>query len=170
LYHTNENVFTVSADEPTKAELKTLHKTIKKVNDDLNRFSWNTVVSTCMIAVNELTEQKCNKRAILEPLAVLISPYAPHLAEELWERLGHSESVTIAEWPALNEAFLQDDDFEYPVSFNGKTRFFISLPVDMSASDVEKAALAHEKAVTFLEGKTPKKVIVVPKRIVNIVI
>lgn len=170
LYHTAENVFSVSTEEPTKAELKTLHKTIKKVNDDLNRFSWNTVVSTCMIAVNELTEQKCNKRAILEPLAVLISPYAPHLAEELWERLGHTESVTVAAWPELNEAFLQDDDFEYPVSFNGKTRFFISLPVDMAPADVEKAALAHEKAVAFLEGKTPKKVIVVPKRIVNIVI
>jgi leucyl-tRNA synthetase len=170
LYHNAENVFEVSDAEPTKAELKTLHKTIKKVTDDLQRFSWNTVVSTCMIAVNELTEQKSNKRSVLEPLVILVAPYAPHIAEELWEKLGHIESVTGVEWPKFDEAHLQDDAFEYPVSFNGKTRFFISLPIDMSAADVEKAALSHEKAAQWLEGKTPKKVIVVPKRIVNVVL
>lgn len=170
LYHGQENEFNVVDAEPTKAELKTLHKTIKKVGEDLQRFSWNTVVSTCMIGVNELTEQKCNKRSILEPLVVLVAPYAPHIAEELWEKLGHSTSINDAAWPAFDEKHLQDDNFDYPVSFNGKTRYFISLPIDMPAADVEKAALAHEKAEQYLEGKTPKKIIVVPKRIVNIVV
>lgn len=170
LYHNGENVFTLSEEAATKAELKVLHKTIKKINDDLNRFSWNTVVSTCMIAVNELTDLKCNKRSILEPLAILISPYAPHIAEELWERLGHSESVTIAAWPALEEQHLQDDSFEYPVSFNGKTRYFVTMPIDATPADVQAAALAHEKAAHWLEGKEPKKIIVVPKRIVNVVV
>ena len=123
-----------------------------------------------MIGVNELTEQKCNKRSILEPLVILVAPYAPHIAEELWEKLGHTTSINDAAWPAFDEKHLQDDSFDYPVSFNGKTRYFISLPIDMSAADVEKAALAHEKAEQYLEGKTPKKVIVVPKRIVNIVV
>jgi len=170
LYHGQENQFNVIDAEPTKEELKTLHKTIKKVGEDLQRFSWNTVVSTCMIGVNEFTEQKCNKRSILEPLVILVAPYAPHLAEELWEKLGHSTSINDAAWPAFDEKHLQDDNFDYPVSFNGKTRYFISLPIDMPAAEVEKAALAHEKAEQYLEGKTPKKVIVVPKRIVNIVI
>ena len=170
LYHGQENQFNVIDAEPTKEELKTLHKTIKKVGEDLQRFSCNTVVSTCMIGVNEFTEQKCNKRSILEPLVILVAPYAPHLAEELWEKLGHSTSINDAAWPAFDEKHLQDDNFDYPVSFNGKTRYFISLPIDMPAAEVEKAALAHEKAEQYLEGKTPKKVIVVPKRIVNIVI
>ncbi len=170
LYHGQENQFNVVDAEPTKEELKTLHKTIKKVGEDLQRFSWNTVVSTCMIGVNELTEQKCNKRSILEPLVVLVAPYAPHIAEELWEKLGHSTSINDAAWPAFDEKHLQDDNFDYPVSFNGKTRYFISLPIDMPAADVEKAALAHEKAEQYLEGKSPKKIIVVPKRIVNIVV
>jgi len=170
LYHNASNEFAVSAEEPTKAELKTLHKTIKKINDDLNRFSWNTVVSTCMIAVNELTDLKCNKRSILEPLAIMISPYAPHIAEELWEKLGYTSSITIASWPQLNEQFLQDDAFEYPVSFNGKTRYFVSMPIDATPAEVQAAALAHEKAAHWLEGKEPKKIIVVPKRIVNVVV
>lgn len=170
LYHNASNEFVVSAEEPTKAELKTLHKTIKKINDDLNRFSWNTVVSTCMIAVNELTDLKCNKRSILEPLAILISPYAPHIAEELWEKLGYTSSITIASWPQLNEQFLQDDAFDYPVSFNGKTRYFVSMPIDATPAEVQAAALAHEKAAHWLEGKEPKKIIVVPKRIVNVVV
>ena len=170
LYHGQENQFNVFDAEPTKEELKTLHKTIKKVGEDLQRFSWNTVVSTCMIGVNELTEQKCNKRSILEPLVILVAPYAPHIAEELWEKLGHSTSINDAAWPAFDEKHLQDDNFDYPVSFNGKTRYFISLPIDMPAAEVEKAALAHEKAEQYLEGKSPKKIIVVPKRIVNIVV
>lgn len=170
LYHNQANECSVSDEAATKAELKVLHKTIKKINDDLNRFSWNTVVSSCMIAVNELTDLKCNKREILEPLTVLISPYAPHLAEELWERLGKSGSVTVAAWPEFNASYLEDDAFDYPVSFNGKTRFFISLPTNLGKEEIEKAALSHEKAAQYLDGKSPKKVIVVPKKIVNIVI
>lgn len=170
LYHNAENTFSVTDEEASKAELKVLHKTIKKINDDLQRFSWNTVVSTCMIAVNELTDLKCNKRAILEPLAILISPYAPHIAEELWEKLGHNDTITTQKWPVLNQDYLQDDSFEYPVSFNGKTRFFVNMPISASVQEVEAAALNHEKAIQWLEGKAPKKVIVVPKRIVNIVV
>lgn len=170
LYHNAANEFSITDEEATKAELKVLHKTIKKINDDLNRFSWNTVVSTCMIAVNELTDLKCNKRSILEPLAILISPYAPHIAEELWEKLGHTSSITIASWPELNEQHLQDDAFDYPVSFNGKTRYFVSMPIDATPAEVQSAALSHEKAAHWLEGKEPKKIIVVPKRIVNVVV
>jgi leucyl-tRNA synthetase len=169
LFHDQDNNLVVSNDEPTKAEWRTLHKTIKKTTEDLNRFSWNTVVSNLMICVNELQEQKCNKRAVLEPLCVLLSPYAPHTAEELWQQLGHSESVTEAIWPAYDEKMLQDDDFEYPVSFNGKTRFFIPLPVALSQEEVTKAVMAHEQTAKYLEGKEPKKIIVVPKRIVNVV-
>lgn len=169
LFHDQDNNLVVSNEEPTKGEWRTLHKTIKKTTEDLNRFSWNTVVSNLMICVNELQEQKCNKRAVLEPLCVLLSPYAPHTAEELWQQLGHAESVTEASWPAYDEKMLQDDDFEYPVSFNGKTRFFIPLPVALSQEEVTKAVMAHDQTAKYLEGKEPKKIIVVPKRIVNVV-
>jgi len=173
LYHNGNNEFAVSDEEPSMNELKTLHKTIKKVTDDLNRFSWNTVVSTMMIAVNELTEQKSNKRSVLEPLCVLLSPYAPHIAEELWQKLNAEtssfSSVAGALWPLLQEEHLKDDAFEYPVSFNGKTRFFISLPVEMPVAEVENAVLSHEQTAKYLAGKSPKKIIVVPQRIVNVV-
>jgi len=170
LFHDKENAFSVSSEAASKEELRTLHKTIRKVTEDLNRYSWNTVVSTLMIAVNELTEQKSNKRSVLEPLCILLSPYAPHMAEELWEKLGFGETITGAPWPAWDESLLADDDFSYPVSFNGKTRFFISLPVEMPKEQVTEAVLSHEQAAKYLEGKTPKKVIVVPNRIVNVVI
>ncbi len=170
LSHERENIFNVSDDAPTKAELKTLHTAIKKVTEDLNRYSWNTVVSTLMICVNELTEQKCNKRSVIETLCILLSPYAPHMAEEMWELLGHNTSVTDATWPVFNEDFLKENDFDYPVSFNGKTRFTILLGVELSVEDVTKAVLAHEQTVKYLEGKEPKKIIVVPKRIVNVVV
>jgi leucyl-tRNA synthetase len=169
LFHDKSNAFAVSDDAPTKEELKTLHKTIKKVTEDLNRYSWNTVVSTMMIGVNELTELQCNKRAVLEPMCVLLSPYAPHMAEELWEKLGHSASITEVPWPAFDEAYLTESSFDYPVSFNGKTRFFVSLPVDWSQEQVTAAVMEHEGTAKYLEGKAPKKVIVVPKRIVNVV-
>jgi len=168
LFLNGENI-EVSTEEPTKAELKVLHKTIKKITEDLERFSWNTVVSGFMIATNELTDLKCNKRAILEPLVVMLAPYAPHLSEELWELLGHTGSVTQAPWPVAEAQYLEDDEFEYPVSFNGKTRFFLPLPATMDAKSVEAQVLAHESTAKYLEGKTPKKIIVVPKRIVNIV-
>ncbi len=170
LAHDSNNVFSVSDTEPTKAELKTLHTAIKKVSEDLNRYSWNTVVSTLMICVNELTEQKSNNRQVIETLSILISPYAPHFAEEIWELLGHSTSVTDAAWPTFNEEYLKESEFDYPVSFNGKTRFTILLGVELSQDEVTKAVLAHEQTAKYLEGKEPKKIIVVPKRIVNVVV
>jgi len=159
----------VTNDEPTKAELKTLHKTIKKVIEDIERFSFNTSVSTFMICVNELTDAKCNKRAILEPLLICLSPYAPHITEELWKQLGHTESIAFANFPEFNEAYLVDDAFNYPVSFNGKMRFNIELGATLTPQEVEAAVMQHENTAKYLEGKQPKKVIVVPKKIVNIV-
>jgi leucyl-tRNA synthetase len=169
LFQTDEGQWLVNQDAADKKSLQTLHRTIKKVTDDLNRHSWNTVVSTLMIAVNEWTEQKCHQQEVLESLVVLLSPYAPHLAEELWSKLGHKETVTIAQWPEAIAAFLEDDVFSYPVSFNGKTRFNIDLDANMDAKAVEEAVMGHEKTAHYLEGKAPKKVIVVPKRIINIV-
>jgi leucyl-tRNA synthetase len=170
LYHNEQNEFEVSQDESNKAELKILHQTIKKVADDIERFSFNTTVSQFMICVNELTEQKCNKQAILEPLTILISSFAPHIAEELWQNLGHEESITYASFPEFIEAHVVENNFSYPVSFNGKMRFKIELPISMSPKEVEAEVLAHPDAHKWLQGNPPKKVIVVPKRIVNVVI
>ncbi|WP_299114644.1 DUF559 domain-containing protein [uncultured Winogradskyella sp.] len=155
--------------EPTKDNLKTLHKTIKKVEEDIENFSFNTSVSTFMIAVNELTAQKCTSKDILEPLLVLISPYAPHIAEELWERLGNSESISTAPFPKFEEKYLVESSKNYPISFNGKMRFTMELPLDLSKDDIEAAVMANEKTQEQLQGRTPKKVIVVPGKIVNIV-
>ncbi|WP_420323048.1 leucine--tRNA ligase [Flagellimonas sp.] len=155
--------------QPTAENLKTLHKTIKKVEEDIENFSFNTSVSTFMICVNELTAQKCTSKAILEPLAVLVSPYAPHIAEELWEKLGHSKSISEATFPKFEEKYLVESSKEYPISFNGKMRFKLELPLDMGKEDIEKAVMAHEKTLSQLQGRTPKKVIVVPGKIVNIV-
>ncbi len=168
LYY-NGDQFSVSDEEPTKDELKTLHKTIKKVEEDIENFSFNTSVSTFMIAVNELTTQKCNKRAILEPLLVLVSPYAPHIAEELWSQLGHTTSIATEAFPIFDKSHLVESTKVYPISFNGKTRFTLELPLDMSKEEIEKTVMAHEKTVAQLQGRTPKKVIVVPGRIINIV-
>ncbi|MGG6229908.1 leucine--tRNA ligase [Tenacibaculum sp. SDUM215027] len=166
---TDENGINVSDAEPTKDELKTLHKTIKKVEEDIENFSFNTSVSTFMIAVNELTALKCNKRAILEPLLVLISPYAPHIAEELWSQLGHSESIATVAFPIFEEKHLVESSKNYPVSFNGKMRFTLELPLDMSKDEIEKTVMAHEKTQQQLAGREPKKVIIVPGKIINIV-
>ncbi|REH56524.1 leucyl-tRNA synthetase [Tenacibaculum gallaicum] len=166
---TDENGINVSDAEPTKDELKTLHKTIKKVEEDIENFSFNTSVSTFMIAVNELTALKCNKRAILEPLLVLISPYAPHIAEELWSQLGHSESIATVAFPIFEEKHLIESSKNYPVSFNGKMRFTLELPLDMSKDEIEKTVMAHEKTQQQLAGREPKKVIIVPGKIINIV-
>lgn len=154
----------------SKAELKSLHKTIKKITEDIERFSFNTSVSNFMICVNELTEQKCNKRAILEPLLILISPYAPHIAEELWSALGHKESIAFAPFPEVNESYLVDDSFTYPISFNGKMRLNIELSTNLTVQEIEKEVLSREEVQKYLEGKTPKKVIIVPKKIVNFVV
>ena len=160
----------ISDEAPTKEELKVLHKTIKKITDDIERYSFNTSVSNFMICINELTDLKCNKRAILEPLAIVIAPYAPHIAEELWAKLGHKESITYAEFPVYKEEYLTETSFNYPVSFNGKTRFFHELELSLSKEDIEKEVLALEQTKKYLEGKSPKKIIVVPNKIVNVVI
>ncbi|WP_072875966.1 leucine--tRNA ligase [Flagellimonas taeanensis] len=159
----------VTEAEPTADNLKTLHKTIKKVEEDIENFSFNTSVSTFMICVNELTAQKCTSRAILEPLAVLVSPYAPHIAEELWERLGHTESIAEVPFPKFEGKYLVESSKEYPISFNGKMRFKLEFPTDMDSKAIEAAVLAHEKTQEQLQGRAPKKVIVVPGKIVNIV-
>ena len=168
LYH-NEAEFVVSNDKATADSLKTLHKTIKKVTEDIEEFSFNTSVSTFMICVNELTAQKCNSREILEPLAVLIAPYAPHIAEELWQKLGNTDSVSDAVYPIYEEKYLVESTKNYPISFNGKMRFTLELPLDMGKDEIEKAVLEHENTKRQLDGRTPKKVIVVPGKIVNIV-
>jgi leucyl-tRNA synthetase len=160
----------VTEIEPTKGELKTLHKMIKKITEDIERFSFNTSVSNFMICVNELTEAKCNKRAILEPLLICLSPYAPHITEELWEKLGHKESIALATFPMHNEEYLVDDSFTYPISFNGKMRLNIELPATLTVAEIEKEVMSREEVQKYLEGKTPKKIIIVPKKIVNIVI
>ena len=163
------DTFSVSEEEPTKEELKILHTLIKKVIYDIENFSFNTSVSQFMIAVNELQKLKCNKRSILEPLAVLISPYAPHVCEELWSLLGNAESIDFAPFPALNEAYLVEDEIEYPVSFNGKMRFKLSLSAELSKEEIEEIVMKDEKVIQQLDGAKPKKIIVVPKKIINIV-
>ena len=169
LVHDDENNFLVSDDKPTQENHKTLHKTIKKVEEEINRHSFNTVVSTFMICVNELTEQKCNSREIVSDFTILLSSYAPHISEEIWNKLGNENSVTIAEFPKFNESYLVEDQINYPVSFNGKMRFKILLDAELTKDEVEDEVMKHEKTAHYLEGKSPKKVIVVPKRIVNIV-
>jgi leucyl-tRNA synthetase len=165
----DENGLVVTEKEPSKESLKTLHKTIKKVTEDIDNFSFNTSVSSFMIAVNELTAQNCHERAILEPLTVLISPYAPHIAEELWEKLGHQDSVAKVIYPKFDEKYLVESEKEYPVSFNGKMRFTINLSLDLSKEEIEKAVLSDDRTLKQLEGRQPKKVIIVPGKIVNIV-
>jgi len=164
------DTFVVSDEEPTKAEYKVLHTLIKKVVYDVENFSFNTSVSSFMIAVNELQKLKCNKRAILEPLAVIISPYAPHICEELWSLLGHHESVEYVKFPELNETYLVEDEIEYPVSFNGKMKFKLPLSVTLTAGEIEAIILKDERVLNFLGGQIPKKMIIVPKKIINIVL
>jgi leucyl-tRNA synthetase len=170
LFHDEAGNVKLSDAEPSKEELKSLHKTIKKVEEDINRFSFNTTVSTFMICVNELSVLKCNKKAILSDLTIVIAPYAPHIAEELWQVLGHTESIFKANYPLFNEAYLAEDVFEYPISINGKLRAKMTFSVDTTPSDIEKSVLASEQVQKWTEGKIPKKVIVVPKKIVNVVI
>jgi len=171
LFHDGEGNFVVSDEAPSRAELKALHKIIKKVEDDIERFSFNTSVSSFMICVNELTDLKCNKRAILEQLCIVLQPYAPHITEELWELLGHAPgTLSNASYPAFNPDYLVESEFAYPVSVNGKTRTNLTLPLDLAQSDVEKAVLANEDVQRYLEGKPVKKVIYVKGRIVNVVV
>ena len=168
LYIVND-VFSVSEEEPTNEEYKVLHKTIKKVEEDIANFSFNTSVSTFMIAVNELTVLKCNKRKILEPLAIIIEPYAPHIAEELWKNLGYTTSISMADFPEFKPEYLVESSKEYPVSFNGKMRFKIVLPLDLTVKEIEDIVMKHERTQEQLQGRSPKKVIIVPGKIINIV-
>jgi len=170
LYHLGaDGAFYVSDNQATNEEYKTLHKTIKKVEEDIENFSFNTSVSTFMIAVNELTVLKCNKRTILEPLAILIEPYAPHIAEELWQKLGHYESISTANFPLFDPKYLVESSKVYPISFNGKMKFTLELPLDLTKEAIEKAVMAHEKTQQNLQGRIPKNIIIVPGKIVNIV-
>lgn len=170
LYHNGENEsFFVSDEVATKEEMKVLHQVIKKVDEDVNNFSFNTSVSNFMIAVNELTKLNCNKRQVLEPLIVLISPYAPHIAEELWEKLGHTESISYAQFPVFDAKWLVEDSKEYPVSFNGKMRFKLELPMDLTKEQIQEIVMADERTIKQLDGRTPKNVIIVPGKIINIV-
>jgi leucyl-tRNA synthetase len=170
LYHDFDNNFLVTEGQPSGQELKVLHKTINKIQEDTERFSFNTAVSAFMICVNELSELKCSNRQILNELTILMAPYAPHIAEELWSLLGNQESVTTADFPVYNPAFTVENTFNYPVSFNGKLRFTLELPLGIPVPEIEKAAIAAPEAVKWLDGKTPKKVIVVPGKIVNVVV
>ena len=170
LVHDGENNFSTSEDKPTKENYKTLHKTIKKVEEEIERHSFNTVVSTFMICINELTEQKCNNIEIISDFTILLSSYAPHISEEIWEKIGNETSISTASFPKYNPSYLVENEINYPVSFNGKTRFTIALPAEMKKDEVEAEVMKHEKTTHYLEKKSPKKVIVVPKRIVNIVI
>ena len=170
LFHDAENNFSVTDVEPTKDELKVLHKTIKKVEEDIERFSFNTVVSAFMICVNELNDLKSSNKAILEQLVILITPYAPHIAEELWEKLENTESVTLQAFPKFEAKYLVESSHKYPVSFNGKMRFILEMSLDLTKDEIEKTVMEHEESQKWLDGKTPKKVIIVPKKIVNIVV
>ncbi len=162
--------FAVSQESPSAAELKVLHRTIRKIREDIERFSFNTAVSTFMICVNELTDLKCSKKGILEPLNILISPFAPHIAEEIWQALGHSKSIRYASFPEFNEEFVKENTFNYPVSFNGKLRFQMELPLDTTSAMAEAAVIAAPESQKWLAGGAPKKVIFVPKKIINVVI
>lgn len=165
----DDNGLIVNNDEPTKDNLKSLHKTIKKVAEDIENFSFNTSVSQFMICVNELSSQNCHSRAILEPLAILVSPYAPHIAEELWSQLGHTTSISEVAFPAFDAKHLVETNKEYPVSFNGKMRFTIELPLDLTKEQIEEIVMKDERTQKQLDGKTPNKVIIVPGKIINLV-
>ncbi|WP_445714721.1 leucine--tRNA ligase [Flavobacterium sp.] len=165
----DDNGLNITNDEPTAEMYKSLHKTIKKVTEDIENFSFNTSVSQFMICVNELAQQKCHHRAILEPLALLVSPYAPHIAEELWSALGHEGSIATVAFPKFEEKYLVESEKEYPVSFNGKMRFTIKLPLDLTAAQIEEIVMADERTQNQLQGRTPNKVIIVPGKIINLV-
>jgi leucyl-tRNA synthetase len=169
LFYNEQGVLKVTDSAPSEDELRSLHKTIRKVEEDIERFSFNTSVSTFMICVNELSDLKCNNRQVLRDLLIVLSPYAPHISEELWHSLGEEGFIADATFPTWNEAFIKESKVNYPVAFNGKTRFNISVPADMPAADVQELALGHEEAAKWLNGVNPKKVIVVPGRMVNIV-
>jgi leucyl-tRNA synthetase len=170
LFHDEKGNLRVSDEQPSPEELKALHKTLKKIEQDIDNFSFNTSVSEFMICVNELSSLKCNKRAILEPLVIALSPFAPHISEELWEKLGHQDTILNASFPKFNEEYLKRNSFEYPISINGKVRMKMEFALDMPNEDIEQIVLAADAVIKYTEGKPPKKVIVVQGRIVNVVL
>jgi len=170
LYHDANNNMNVSNEPASRDELKVIHKTIKKVGDDIEKFNFNTGVSAYMICLNELSDLKCNKREVLEPLAIILAPYAPHFAEELWHLLGNNTSVCDARWPEYKEEYLVESTFTCPVSFNCKTRFTIELPLNLTKEEVEQIVMQNEQTNRYLNGEQPKKIVVVPNKIVNIVV
>ena len=170
LFHDADGNLDIAQELPTKEEQKAIHTLIKKATEDIDRYSFNTSVAAFMICVNELSSLKCNKQEILEKLVLVVAPYAPHIAEELWHKLGHEDTVLKASYPAFEEKYLIEDSYEYPISINGKVRTKLSFALDMPKDTIEKEVLAHEIVQKWTEGKAPKKVIIVPKRIVNIVL
>ena len=171
LFHNTEGEFQISDEDPTKAELKALHKIINKIEEDIERFSFNTSVSAFMICVNELTDLKTDKRAILEDLLVVLHPYAPHITEELWERLGHTPgSISYARYPMFNPDYLVESEFAYPLSINGKMKMNLSLSLDLDQQAVEEIVRANQDVLRLLGGKTFKKIIYVKGRIINLVV
>lgn len=170
LLHDTSGKVDVSGETPSKEELKVLHKTLKKIEQDVENFSFNTSVSEFMICINELTSLKCNKRAVIEPLVIALSPFAPHISEELWEKLGHQETVLNATYPKVEEKYLIESTFEYPISINGKVRAKMNMALDMPKEDIQKVVLASDIVMKWTEGKPPKKVIIVPGKIVNVVL
>ena len=169
LIHDDKNIFSISLSKPSKEEYRIINQCIKKVTDELERFSFNTVVSTLMICINELTVLKCNKKEIIDKFVILLSPYAPYITEEIWECLGNTDSVHHQKWPSVDEKYLKQSDFNYPISFNGKMRFTLKLSHDLSKEDIEKEILSNKKTLSYLEQKTVKRIIIVPNKIVNIV-
>ena len=168
--HDEKNQFSLVDENPSEESLKTLHKTIKKVEEDIERFSFNTVVSTLMICLNELIDQKCKNIQIFSDFIILLSPYAPHFCEEIWEKIGHSSSITKVEFPQWDKKYLVESEIVYPVSFNGKMRFKVNLPADMEKNEIEKIIMSSEKTKHYIGSSTPKRIIIVPKKIINIVI
>jgi leucyl-tRNA synthetase len=169
LYHDKDNNLNISAEKPTKEEYKSLYKAVKKVKEDIERFSFNTSVSTFMICVNELTDLKCNKREILEPLAILISPFAPFIAEELWSLLGHQNTISFEKFPEIDESLLVESSFKYPVSINGKMRLTMEFELNKEQKEIEEEVLSNSEVQRFMEGKPVKKIIFVKNKIINIV-
>ncbi|WP_373724234.1 class I tRNA ligase family protein, partial [Bacteroides heparinolyticus] len=170
LFYDRNGNYLVTDEPPTKEELKSLHKLIKKVTGDIEQFSYNTSISAFMICVNELFGMKCSKKEILNQFVVVLAPFAPHVCEELWETMGNTESVCDSEWPACKEEYLVEDTVNYTVSFNGKARFNMEFPADATSDAIQADVLADERSAKWIEGKTIAKVIVVPKKIVNIVV
>jgi leucyl-tRNA synthetase len=171
LFHSTDNQFSMSNEPGNEKEMRILHKTIKRIREDLDRYSFNTCISTFMIATNELGELKCNKVEVLKPLVILLAPFAPHISDELWEKLGEkSGSVHTQKYPECDEKYLVESEFDYPVSFNGKMRFKVKLGLELTLPEIEKEVLRLPDTHKWLEGKTPKKIIIVPGKIVNMVL